>query len=105
MKTSFVVQDNAETAVKDLLKSVAKSDSKVNLHAIDYMDDGSRINLRVEIDGMKVAVKYHLKCKKTCVLFRGKQSLISLEQLNKYGTIGTAHVLSLIQQLSIVFEL
>ena len=53
-------EDNAETAVKDLLRSVVKSlaekdhQQKATLHAVDYMDDGSKICLSVNIDGQAV---------------------------------------------------
>lgn len=45
--------------MKDLLKSVVRSvtdqkDQKADLHAVEYMDDGSSIALRVEIDGKEV---------------------------------------------------
>jgi N-methylhydantoinase B/oxoprolinase/acetone carboxylase alpha subunit len=58
-ETIEAIQDNAETAVKDLLKSVVRSvadqkDHKADLHAVEYMDDGSAIVLRVEIDGNEV---------------------------------------------------
>lgn len=53
------LQDNAEQAVKDLLKSVVKAlpdhkEHTADLHAVEYMDDGSRIALHVQIDGNEV---------------------------------------------------
>lgn len=49
------IQSNAEVAVRDMLKEVAKqvkerTDRNV-LEAEDFMDDGSRINLKVTLDG------------------------------------------------------
>lgn len=48
------IQDNAEVAVRDMLSSIGKSvkerTGKSTLKAVDYMDDGSPINLRVDID-------------------------------------------------------
>lgn len=43
------IRENAEVAVKSLLKKVALIKGTV-LTAVDYMDDGSIINLRVDID-------------------------------------------------------
>jgi hypothetical protein len=46
--------------VKDLLRSVVKSlaekdqQQKATLRAVDYMDDGSKICLCVDIDGQEV---------------------------------------------------
>ena len=47
------IQDNAETSVKTLLKRVSKRFEGADLSAVDYMDDGSPIKLRVVIDGEK----------------------------------------------------
>ena len=64
-------EDNAETAVKDLLRSVVKSlpeknhQQKATLHAVDYMDDGSKICLRVDIDGQEVGESLRLHCRST----------------------------------------
>ena len=49
--------------MKDLLKSVVKAlpdhkEHKADLHAVDYMDDGSRIALHVQIDGNEVTDDY-----------------------------------------------
>ncbi|CAF1096220.1 unnamed protein product [Rotaria sp. Silwood1] len=60
------IQDNAETAVKDLLKSVLHSFSEkehkhqdnIKLHAVDYMDDGSKICLCIDIDGQQSKAKF-----------------------------------------------
>ncbi|CAF1236260.1 unnamed protein product [Adineta steineri] len=62
------IQDNAETAVKDLLKSVVESLSEkennekdkdhAKLHAVDYMDDGTKICLCVEINGKERKAKF-----------------------------------------------
>lgn len=51
------IQDNAEIAVRDMLKHVAKkihdkTGSTVS-HAEDYLDDGSVIKLRVDFDPIK----------------------------------------------------
>jgi len=45
------IQDNAELSVKNLLKDVAKRFGGRDLTAVDYMDDGSPINLSITIDG------------------------------------------------------
>ncbi|KAI7906358.1 Hydantoinase B/oxoprolinase-domain-containing protein [Cokeromyces recurvatus] len=44
------IRRNASNAVKDLLKQVAKDHSNQDLVAVDYMDDGTPIHLRVTID-------------------------------------------------------
>lgn len=48
------IQDNAELAVRDMLKSVGKNLIKKTQHssitASDYLDDGSEIRLRLDID-------------------------------------------------------
>jgi 5-oxoprolinase (ATP-hydrolysing) len=43
------IQENAEHAVRDLLKETVKS-LGASLKACDYMDDGSKINLEISID-------------------------------------------------------
>jgi 5-oxoprolinase (ATP-hydrolysing) len=47
------IQDNAEQSVKKLLKDVSKKFEGQDLRAVDYMDDGSPIQLRIEIDAEK----------------------------------------------------
>lgn len=47
------IQDNAEQSVRSLLKEVSKRFEGKDLQAIDYMDDGSPICLRITIDGEK----------------------------------------------------
>ncbi|KAF2173487.1 hypothetical protein M409DRAFT_15768 [Zasmidium cellare ATCC 36951] len=44
------IQDNAELSVKNLLKDVSKRFEGQDLSAIDYMDDGSPIQLKITID-------------------------------------------------------
>ncbi|RWS24841.1 5-oxoprolinase-like protein [Leptotrombidium deliense] len=44
------IQQNAEIAVRDLLKEVASNGSNCNLNAEDYMDDGTVINLHIKIN-------------------------------------------------------
>jgi 5-oxoprolinase (ATP-hydrolysing) len=55
------IQNNAESAVRQLLKQISKRALKdrgeSRLHAIDYMDDGSPIELSVHIDGETVEPK------------------------------------------------
>ena len=43
------IQENAEIAVRRLLKDTYKKFGKV-LEAVDYMDDGSPIKLKITID-------------------------------------------------------
>jgi len=43
------IQHNAETSVRKMLKDFAATHGK-KAHAVDYMDDGSRIELTIEID-------------------------------------------------------
>jgi len=43
------IRDNAETAVRNLLRRVAAK-SGTRLHAVDYMDDGTPIELTIKID-------------------------------------------------------
>ncbi|GAA5995268.1 uncharacterized protein JCM10292_005067 [Rhodotorula paludigena] len=44
------IRNNAEHAVRDLLKKAAMRAGSHTLHAIDYMDDGSPIELTITID-------------------------------------------------------
>lgn len=44
------IQDNAELSVKNLLKDVSKRFEGRDLSAVDYMDDGSPIKLKITID-------------------------------------------------------
>ncbi|PWN52420.1 Hydantoinase B/oxoprolinase [Violaceomyces palustris] len=44
------IRENAELSVRNLLKDVAKRQGDNRLHAIDYMDDGTPIQLEVTID-------------------------------------------------------
>ncbi|KAF1820577.1 uncharacterized protein K489DRAFT_323635 [Dissoconium aciculare CBS 342.82] len=47
------IQENAELSVRSLLKEVSKRFEGQELFAIDYMDDGSPIQLKVTIDAEK----------------------------------------------------
>ena len=47
------IQDNAELSVRNLLKGVSKRFEGKPLEAVDYMDDGSPIHLKIDIDGEK----------------------------------------------------
>ncbi|CEG71618.1 Putative Cytoplasm protein [Rhizopus microsporus] len=47
------IRRNAADAVRQLLKGVAKNNSYKDLAAVDYMDDGTPIHLRVSIDHEK----------------------------------------------------
>lgn len=47
------IQNNAELSVRNLLKEVSKRFEGKPLQAIDYMDDGSPIQLKITIDGDK----------------------------------------------------
>ncbi|ORY90934.1 Hydantoinase B/oxoprolinase [Leucosporidium creatinivorum] len=44
------IRDNAELAVRNLLKEVAKRHGKTELYAIDHLDDGTPIELAIKID-------------------------------------------------------
>lgn len=44
------IQKNAEVSVRNLLKDVSKRFSGQDLSAVDYMDDGSPIKLKISID-------------------------------------------------------
>ncbi|KAF7760255.1 hypothetical protein Agabi119p4_10931 [Agaricus bisporus var. burnettii] len=46
----YHIRNNAETSVRNLLKDVAKRAGSNILSAVDYLDDGSPISLRVEIN-------------------------------------------------------
>jgi N-methylhydantoinase B/oxoprolinase/acetone carboxylase alpha subunit len=52
MILTFLVQKAAEMAVRDKLKKIAHERLKPgeSLHAIDYMDDGLKIQLKIDID-------------------------------------------------------
>lgn len=47
------IQDNAELCVRNLLRDVSKRFEGQDLSAVDYMDDGSPIKLKVTIDAEK----------------------------------------------------
>lgn len=47
------IQDNAEFCVRRLLKDVSKRFEGKDLSAVDYMDDGSPIKLKITIDADK----------------------------------------------------
>ena len=47
------IQDNAELSVRNLLKDVSKRFEGRDLSAVDYMDDGSPIKLKITIDAEK----------------------------------------------------
>lgn len=47
------IQDNAELSVRNLLKDVSRRFQGQSLSAIDYMDDGSPIQLKITIDAEK----------------------------------------------------
>ena len=47
------IQDNAELSVRNLLKDVSKRFEGQDLSAVDYMDDGSPIKLKISIDPAK----------------------------------------------------
>jgi 5-oxoprolinase (ATP-hydrolysing) len=47
------IQDNAELAVRNLLKGVAERNQGKALQAVDHMDDGSPICLKITIDSEK----------------------------------------------------
>jgi 5-oxoprolinase (ATP-hydrolysing) len=55
------IQQNAELAVRQLLRRVAKENRELKnakvLYAIDTMDDGTQIKLAVEIDEKTVGFK------------------------------------------------
>jgi 5-oxoprolinase (ATP-hydrolysing) len=47
------IQDNAELSVRNLLRDISKRFEGQDLSAIDYMDDGSPIKLKITIDADK----------------------------------------------------
>ena len=47
------IQDNAELSVKNLLKDIHKRFEGQDLSAVDFMDDGSPIKLKITIDPEK----------------------------------------------------
>ncbi|KAJ5150981.1 uncharacterized protein N7482_010233 [Penicillium canariense] len=47
------IQDNAELSVRNLLKEISQKFAGRNLNAIDHMDDGTPIQLKISIDGEK----------------------------------------------------
>jgi 5-oxoprolinase (ATP-hydrolysing) len=52
------IQRNAEFAVRRMLKSFVKTQGTHIAHAVDFMDDGSRIELTVEIDPETGSAKF-----------------------------------------------
>ena len=55
------IQDNAELSVRNLLKDVSKRFEGHDLQAIDYMDDGSPIQLKITIDANKGEAVFDFK--------------------------------------------
>ena len=55
------IQDNAELSVRNLLKDVSKRFEGQDLQAIDYMDDGSPIQLKIAIDAHKGEAVFDFK--------------------------------------------
>ena len=47
------IQDNAELSVRNLLKSVSQRFAGQDLTAVDFMDDGSPIHLKISINAEK----------------------------------------------------
>ncbi len=47
------IQDNAELQVRNLLKAVSKRFEGKDLSAVDHMDDGGPIQLKITIDADK----------------------------------------------------
>jgi 5-oxoprolinase (ATP-hydrolysing) len=47
------IQDNAELSVRNLLKDIAERFGEKPLQAVDFMDDGSPIHLKITIDAEK----------------------------------------------------
>ena len=45
------IQENAEVAVRDMLKEIASNESEKILSATDFMDDGTAIELKITITG------------------------------------------------------
>lgn len=43
------IQETAELAVRDLLKEVSKKFDGLPLEAVDYMDDGSELRLKIKV--------------------------------------------------------
>ncbi len=58
----FLWQNNAEVAVRDMMKDIARDvqsrTGTTRLSATDQMDDGSPIKLTVDIDASEVGHKY-----------------------------------------------
>ncbi|KAH8662418.1 hydantoinase [Xylariales sp. PMI_506] len=50
-KYMYAIQDNAEYAVRTMLKKIYKELNGATLNATDYMDDGTPISLSITIDG------------------------------------------------------
>lgn len=55
------IRDNAEQAVRNLLRNVAKDIKEPVLSAIDYLDDGTPIQLTVTIDAQKGSAIFDFK--------------------------------------------
>ena len=65
MDNSFeFLQQNAEVAVREMLKEIARKTKErtgsTQLEAIDHMDDGSPIKLKIQIDDLDVRFHFML---------------------------------------------
>lgn len=57
-KYMYAIQVTAEMAVRDLLKELHQKFGGQPLEAVDYMDDGTPIRLKVTIDGLDGSAKF-----------------------------------------------
>ena len=49
-------QANAEIAVREMLREISAKSGREELYAEDFMDDGSKIALKIDIDHEKVKI-------------------------------------------------
>ena len=70
--------------LQEIGQRTLKKSGSTNLYAIDHMDDGSSINLNVQIDLNEVCIVYKLLLSYLALCPRGSCKLI-----NKYLTLST----------------
>lgn len=58
LTASRQIRDNAELAVRNLLKRVAKERGTTELEALEHLDDGTPVRLKVTIDDQHGSAKF-----------------------------------------------
>lgn len=85
------IQNNAETSVRNLLKEVSKRFEGKDLSAIDYMDNGSPIQLKVTIDAKKGEAVFDFEGTGPEVYGKPYRPILTCSMLTHYQATRTHH--------------